>query len=277
MLVGSRITPIRESPKLTEFICAWYSRINLIDWMINPTTIGTDCMASAQPDSEFLRYLVDQGFEPGDRLPSLTDLSAEIGVSVGKLREQLEVARTLGLVEASPRRGITRTEYDFAPAVRISLLTALALNRHYFDDFSGLRVHLETAYWDEAVALLTPEDHAHLRDLVATATAKLHQQRIQIPYLEHRELHLAIFRRLNNPFVVGLLESYWDAYEAVELNTYADFYYLQQVWAYHSRIVDAITAGDADLGKQLLIEHMQLLSQRGISIETRLHDMPMVA
>jgi DNA-binding FadR family transcriptional regulator len=220
-------------------------------------------------DSELLRYVVEEGFEPGDRLPSLTDLSVQIGISVGKLREQLEVARMLGLVEASPRRGITRTAYSFLPAVRLSLLTALMLDRGYFDDFSALRVHLEIAYWDEAVALLTPEDHTRLRDLVTCAQAKLSQQRIQIPSPEHRELHLTIFRRLNNPFVVGLLEAYWDAYEAVELNTYADIHYLQQVWDYHTRIVDAIEAGDVALGKKLLAEHMRLLSHRGISIESR--------
>ena len=89
---------------------------------------------------------------------------------------------------------------------------------------------------------------------------------------EHRELHLSIFRRLNNPFVVGLLEAYWDAYEAVELNTYADIAYLEQVWDYHERMVEAIAAGDAAHSKQLLIEHMQLLSQRGISIESRQRD-----
>ncbi|MCC6168145.1 MAG: FadR family transcriptional regulator [Caldilineaceae bacterium] len=234
-------------------------------------------MSSAALDSEFLCYVVEQGFEPGDRLPSLADLSAQIGISVGKLREQLEVARTLGLVEASPRRGITRTAYSFLPAVRLSLLTALMLDRSYFDDFSALRVHLETAYWDEAVALLTPEDHAQLRSLVAGAQAKLSQQRIQIPSPEHRELHLTIFRRLNNPFVVGLLEAYWDAYEAVELNTYADIHYLQQVWDYHARIVAAIEAGDIVLGKQLLVEHMQLLSHRGISIESRQSELTVVA
>ncbi len=234
-------------------------------------------MIARQLDSELLSYVINQGFKAGDRLPSLTDLSQEIGVSVGKLREQLEVARMLGLVEASPRRGITRTEYSFLPPVRLSLLTALAMDRQAFDLFSGLRVHLETAYWDEAVALLTPEDHEHLQQLVTAAKAKLHQQRVQIPFLEHRELHLSIFRRLNNPFVVGLLEAYWDAYEAVELNTYADFYYLQQVWDYHERIVEAIVRGDAAQGKQLLIEHMQLLSQRGISIETRLPEPQVVA
>ncbi|RIK45168.1 MAG: hypothetical protein DCC57_16900, partial [Chloroflexi bacterium] len=167
--------------------------------------------------------------------------------------------------------------YSFLPAVRLSLLTALMLDRSYFDDFSALRVHLETAYWDEAVALLTPEDRAHLRGLVAAAQAKLSQQRIQIPSPEHRELHLTIFRRLNNPFVVGLLEAYWDAYEAVELNTYADIHYLQQVWDYHARIVDAIEAGDIALGKRLLVEHMQLLSHRGISIESRQSELAVVA
>jgi len=228
-------------------------------------------MLAKQLDSDLLSYVIDRGFEVGDRLPSLTDLSDEIGISVGKLREQLEVARMLGLVEASPRRGITRTEYSFLPPVRLSLLTALAMDRHAFDLFSGLRIHLETAYWDEAVALLTPEDHEHLRNLIASAKSKLHQQRIQIPSPEHRELHLSIFRRLNNPFVVGLLEAYWDAYEAVELNTYADIAYLEQVWDYHERMVEAIAAGKSAYGKQLLIEHMQLLSQRGISIESRQH------
>jgi DNA-binding FadR family transcriptional regulator len=227
-------------------------------------------MQDFRVESEFLSYLVRQGFAPGERLPSLVELSNEIGISVGKLREQLEVARMLGLVEASPRRGIVRTEYSFRPPVRLSLLTALALDRHAFDQFSGLRVHLETAYWDEAVGMLTEADMEHLRGLVALAFAKLDQPRIQIPYAEHRELHLTIFRRLNNPYVVGLLEAYWDAYEAVELNTYADYHYLREVWEYHGRIVEAICTGDVALGKQLLIEHMQLLSKRGIPLESSL-------
>jgi DNA-binding FadR family transcriptional regulator len=224
-------------------------------------------MIETRVDSEFLRYLIEREFCPGDRLPSLAELSREIGISVGKLREQLEVARMLGLVEASPRRGITRTEYSFTPPVRLSLMVALALNVAYFNAFSELRVHLETAYWDEAVALLTDDDKACLRSLVSAAMDKLSQQRIQIPYVEHRQLHLTVFRRLDNPFVVGLLETYWDAYEAVELNTYADLPYLKEVWDYHARIVDAIVDGNSALGKQLLIEHMQLLSKRGISIE----------
>jgi hypothetical protein len=57
---------------------------------------------------------------------------------------------------------------------------------------------------------------------------------------------------------VGLLEAYWDAYEAVELNTYADYAYLQEVWRYHERIVEAIChRRGCRRASAWLIEHMQ--------------------
>ena len=79
-------------------------------------------------------------------------------------------------------------------------MVALAIDPCYFDAFSSLRGHLETSYWDEAVVLLTDADTAHLRALVAAAWDKLRQTRIQIPFQEHRELHLTIFRRAQQPF-----------------------------------------------------------------------------
>ena len=224
-------------------------------------------MVLSRLDSDFLRYLLVDGHTPGDRLPSLNEISTVTGMSVGKLREQFEVARALGLVDASPRRGIVRTGYDFLPAVRLSLLVALTIDPGYFAAFSGLRAHLETAYWDEAVVLLTDADKERLRELVRSAWEKLGLPRIQIPFQEHRELHLAIYRRLDNPFVLGLLEAYWDGYEAVELNTFADLGYLQAVWRYHDAIVEAICAGEVAEGKRLLTEHMQLLNARGAPME----------
>ena len=225
-------------------------------------------MSQFRLESDFLRYLLAQGCTPGSRLPSLNQISHEIGVSVGKLREQLEAARVLGLIEASPRRGIHYTGYDFLPAVRQSLMVGLSLNRHLFDGYSALRGHLEIAFWDEAVSQLTSDDLIRLRKLVATAWAKLQQERIQIPHAEHRAFHMTIFQRLDNLFVTGLLEAYWDAYEAVELNTYADYRYLTAVWRYHEQIAEAIAVGAFEEARQLHIAHMQLLGSRGTSLES---------
>ncbi|MBX2999206.1 MAG: FadR family transcriptional regulator [Caldilineaceae bacterium] len=222
-------------------------------------------MILSQIESDFLRYLITHGCEAGTRLPALSQISEELKISVGKLREQLEVARALGLVDARPRRGLECNEYSFQPAVFQSLIFALNLDRSLFHAYSTLRCQLEIAFWEEAVSRLTIDDKAELLALVDAAWAKLKQERIQIPHAEHRAFHLTIFRRLENPFVSGLLEAYWDAYEAVDLNTYADYTYLTAVWQYHQQIAEAIAHEAYSEARQLHQDHMLLLNTRGVS------------
>jgi DNA-binding FadR family transcriptional regulator len=210
--------------------------------------------------SEFLSYLASHP-EAENKLPPLKDLSRELGIGVAALREQLEVARSLGLVEVKPGTGMRRKPYSFAPAVLKSLDYAIALNKDHFIAFADLRQHVETAYWHEAVKLLAPEDHETLKELLARAWEKLRGNPIEIPHPEHRELHLAIYRRLENPFVTGLLQSYWDAYETVGLNFFTDYDYLTQVWTYHQQMVDSICNNDVEAGYKALTEHTDLIHQ----------------
>ncbi|HEX9838410.1 MAG TPA: FCD domain-containing protein [Anaerolineales bacterium] len=212
--------------------------------------------------SEFLRYLALHD-EAQNKLPSLSDLSQELGVSVASLREQLEVARALGLVEVRPRLGTRRRAYSFTPAVRQSLRYALALNDEHFRKYSELRNHVEFAFWYEAVKKLSSEDKAKLRTIVARAWEKLRRAQIQVPHEEHRNLHLLVYSRLENPFVTGILEAYWDAYESVGLNVFTGGYdYLQEVWKYHERMVEAICNGNFEAGYEALVKHTDLLYHR---------------
>ena len=213
--------------------------------------------------SEFLRYLARHEEINGQGLPTLKELSREFGVSIASLREQLEVARALGLVEVKPRTGTKRLPYSFTPAVRQSLRYALALDNEHFQKFSELRNHIEGAYWYEAVQLLTEEDKQELQNLLARAKEKLNGNSIKIPHEEHRQLHMVIYQRLENPFVIGLLEAYWDAYEAVGLNVFTGgLSYLEQVWEYHTQMVDAICNEDYDAGYKAFIQHADLLYHR---------------
>lgn len=213
--------------------------------------------------SEFMRYLANYEETAGQALPALTELSRELGVSVASLREQLEVARAMGLVEVRPRTGTRRLPYTFGPAVRQSLRYALALSDSHFQKYSELRNRIEAAYWPEAVQKLNDDDRRELQAIVARAREKLSSSPIQVPHEEHRNLHLLIFRRLDNPFVTGLLEAYWDAYEAVGLNRFmGGFEYLQEVWQYHARMVDAIIEGNYEAGYEALVKHTDLLFHR---------------
>ncbi len=211
--------------------------------------------------NEFLRYLSQSG-AAGDRLPSLEALGEELGLSKGKLREQMEVARCLGLIEVRPHTGIRRAEYAFAPALSASLGYALATDSSLFDQFGELRIKVELAFLKEAAARLVGEDHDVLRDLIARARSKLATPPVRIPHEEHRQLHLTIYSRLGNPFVIGLLQAYWDMYEAEGLSLYADLAYLQKVWDYHELMVEAIRRGDFAAAERALLDHTRLLRHR---------------
>ena len=215
------------------------------------------------PDlSEFLRYLASHD-EAERGLPTLSELSRMLGIGVAALREQLEVARALGLVEVKPRMGTRRREYSFTPAVRQSLGYALALDNGHFRKYAELRKHVESAFWHEAVRTLTEDDKQELQRLVARAWEKLRGTPIQVPHEEHRNLHLKIYSRLENPFVTGILEAYWEAYEAVGLNVFAGGYeYLEEVWQYHQKMVEAICEGNFGAGSEALVTHTDLLYQR---------------
>lgn len=216
------------------------------------------------PDiSEFLRYLAAHE-EAESGLPTLNELSVELGISVASLREQLEVARALGLVEVKPGRGGTRRRsYSFTPAVRQSLGYALALNDDHFRRYSDLRNHIEGAYWYEAVEKLTEEDKNELKTIITRALEKLRRTPIQVPHEEHRNMHLLIYSRLENPFVTGILEAYWEAYEAVGLNVFAGGYdYLQEVWHYHQVMIESICNGNYKAGYEALVTHTDLLYHR---------------
>lgn len=104
-------------------------------------------------ESEFFNYLITSivdGGDETDRLPSLTALSTalskELGGSVARLREQLEVAKALGFVEVRPRTGIRRLPYSFTPAIWQSLSFAITIKPDLFMSFAVLRRQVELAF-----------------------------------------------------------------------------------------------------------------------------------
>ncbi|HLB63662.1 MAG TPA: FCD domain-containing protein [Anaerolineales bacterium] len=212
--------------------------------------------------SEFLNYLAQAGLPAGERLPPLPEMARKLGVSVGKLREQLEVARALGLVEVRPKTGIRALPFSAFPGLWVSLRYALSSDPAAFEQFEALRHHVEASFFHEAVLLLQPIDLRHLERLVSKAWERLRGEPIQIPHAEHRELHLAIYSRLNNPFVHGILEAYWEAYETAGLNVYSDYAYLHEVWTYHERVVTGIANGNYDNAYSALVEHTGLVRNR---------------
>jgi DNA-binding FadR family transcriptional regulator len=212
--------------------------------------------------SIFMQYLSTLSESNGAKIPSLIELSQILGVSVASLREQMEVARIMGLIEVKPRTGIQKVPYSFSKSVLINLTYALINDPSSFDAYSDLRKHIESAYWKEAVSLLSTEDVDGLFTIINVAFNKLHAKPPQIPHEEHKRFHLSMYKKLNNIFVTGILEAYWQAYEDVGLDVYTDLQYLEQVWLYHQKTVESIAKGELDSGYKSFAEHMEMISKR---------------
>ncbi|MBN1889404.1 MAG: FadR family transcriptional regulator [Thermoflexales bacterium] len=213
-----------------------------------------------------LQHIVDKDMavngEDLTKLPPMDDLARQMRVSRGKLREELVVAQAYGVVEMRPGDGTYVLPYDFYAAIRTAVLYGIALDRKNFDRFYRLRVQLEVAFWDEAVRNLGPEEYQELDAVLVQAQRKLTGPQAEIPHTEHRRFHLLIFSQLQNEFVQGLLEAYWDAYEAVGLNLYFDYSYYKEMWSKHQAITDAIKAQRYEGGKDILVNHFTLLEGR---------------
>ncbi len=213
-----------------------------------------------------LDYLIDKAKDPNSPIPAIQKLSSELGVSAACLREQMELAKNLGIISTQPRNGIEILPYQFKPAVEKSLYYAINLDQKYFHQYSELRNHLERVYFIKAAQELDKNSLNELKKYVVQAYSKLKGFPVQIPHQEHRNYHLTFFRPLKNVFLMGLLESYWDMYEQVGLDLYNNLDYLIKVWDFHQRIVEEIETGDYQKAEKLLIEHMELIDMRNKKI-----------
>jgi DNA-binding FadR family transcriptional regulator len=209
--------------------------------------------------SVFLKYLAKQACSGNERLPSLTALSHELGISVASLREQLEIARVLGFVEIRPKTGIKWLPYDFAPSIMLSSAYAIEISSTYFDQYRDLRNHLEAVYFYEAVSLLRKNDIEQMFKIIDSAEAKIGRTPPITPHREHRDWHLLLFSHIENIFLDGILSVYWEIYENQGYAYVSDPVYLRNVWFYHRKITEQLALTNYSDAYQIFLEHKDLI------------------
>ena len=208
--------------------------------------------------SPVLKYIAD-ATRQDKPVPSISELSAQLGISKASVREQLEVPKQLGFVEVRTRTGIQKQDFSLTRPLTLSMTYGLRVNPELFQEYASLRRKLEIAYWYEACALLEKSHIQELQKLEERANWKINQRPIVIPTVEHRRFHLTIYRPLNNRVLNSVLETYWDLYEASQINYYRDHEYLESVWSYHRQMLDAIVSKAYEKGYEALMTHFDLM------------------
>lgn len=208
--------------------------------------------------SPVLKFIAD-ATRQDEPIPSISELSSQLGISTASVREQLEVPKELGFIEVRTRTGIQKHDFCLTRPLSLSMSYGLRVDPELFQEYASLRRQLEIAYWYEACSLLEKSQIEELRSLEEKANWKINQNPVLIPTPEHRNFHLTIYRPLNNRVLNSVLETYWDLYETSRIQYYRNQEYLESVWSYHRQMLDAIVSKAYEKGFEALVTHFELI------------------
>lgn len=220
---------------------------------------------------ELRERIISGNLQEGDLLPPLDELIREFQVSRPSLREALRILETEGLIAV--RRGNVGGAVVHAPSksgTAYSLGLLLQYERVSLSDLAGAVAEIEpvcarhAAERSDRKATLIP----HLRALVERQNA-LVENESEFTRVG-REFHDAVIEGCGNDtlrLVAGALAGLWSSQEVdwADAVTGSDQYpapaLRTEVVKTHSRLVDAIEAGDADMSAELARSHSRASQQ----------------
>ncbi|MFB9151407.1 FadR/GntR family transcriptional regulator [Roseovarius ramblicola] len=224
-------------------------------------------------------WVVDEGLQPGDRLPGETDLIARFGMSKGTVREAMRILEAQGIIKTRTGPG----GGSFVHEVSRQRAKALLGNYFYFKnltigDIYQLRLALEPELSASLAGKLgedvLQELEANIAEYSEPATT-LEEEREQ--HVASLRFHAILAEQSENPllgfaidFMVNLL---------TDLTVYRRLYsppnreLWQQGRDHQQYLVKALRVGDAERARAVMTDHMKtawaLMRQQEVEMRKR--------
>lgn len=227
---------------------------------------------------ELRDILLDEGYLPGDPLPSEGRLIERFGCSRSSIREALKQLQTLGLVEI--RRGIGTyvgplTVDPLFDAIAVGTVLRSRVNSDAFLELLETRIALDMGMADVICAHFQGNPDDELDSIVAEMinAARSDTSFTKQDRLFHQRLQAAI----GNQFASDLVTNFWEVFASLGL----DDRFGRQVPALevadsHRALLDAAYAGDAEAYRSAVERHYrgsraqaQLFSEAQTDLERR--------
>jgi DNA-binding FadR family transcriptional regulator len=209
------------------------------------------------------QWVVEEGWEPGQRLPSETALIARFGMAKGTIREAIRLLEAQGLVRSrtGPGGGV------FVHQVSEARASALLGNYFYFvrpsiDDIYQLRAALEPELAASLAGRLSEAHLARLEAAIAEAAAPAQSDEEEAQrHAASLGFHAALAEMSGNPllrFVIRFLAELLSEVTVVRgLHSGTDPALWQSGQDYQTRLVAALRAGDAATARAVMAAHMR--------------------
>lgn len=168
-------------------------------------------------------------------------IASELRVSRTPIREAFKLLENEGLIDYVPNRGCF----------------AKGFTRRDIEDIYAVRKALEVLSVEWAVERITPQQIEELQeqsDLMEFYTGRKDGKKV----LEiNSDFHGVIYNATGSRFMAQVLRSYKDYIEQTRKVLYYEKEYLEEIFAEHKEILEAIKARDAARAKEAMAKHLE--------------------
>ncbi|WP_191490092.1 FadR/GntR family transcriptional regulator [Pseudomonas sp. FEN] len=213
------------------------------------------------------KLIAEEGFGPGDVLPSQRDLALRLGVSRASLREALSSLSALGVISVQPGKGVfVQAPVDLAPAGGLAWPFAAQASP---EDIFQLRYALEGFAAGLAAVTLTADELDALQDNVEALRVELKAGDFEAAARLDFDFHRRILLASGNQAMVGILSATAELFLESQKLPFIRAERAMETWQEHRKILRALARRASGPAQKAMQEHVRNAALRtGIAFVT---------
>ncbi|EXF91910.1 GntR family transcriptional regulator [Pseudomonas fluorescens HK44] len=213
------------------------------------------------------KLIAEQGFGPGDVLPSQRDLALQLGVSRASLREALSSLSALGVISVQPGKGVFVQAVEPSPAMS-GVSWPFAAQASPVDIFQ-LRYALEGFAAGLAAVTLSADELDALEDNVAAMRDELRAGDFDAAARLDFEFHRRILLASGNQAMLSILTASAELFLESQKLPFIRAERAMETWQEHRKILRALARRASGAAQKAMQEHVRNAALRtGISFVT---------
>lgn len=211
------------------------------------------------------KLIVDEGFGPGDALPSQRDLALQLGVSRASLREALSSLSALGMISVQPGKGVFVQAPVEAPRSESAPGWPFAAQASPVDIFQ-LRYALEGFAAGLAAVTLSADELDMLQDNVEAMRRELKVGDFDAAARLDFEFHRRILLASGNQAMLSILTASADIFLESQKLPFIRAERAMETWQEHRKILRSLARRASGAAQKAMQEHVRNAALRtGIS------------
>ncbi|MBU6960494.1 FadR family transcriptional regulator [Pseudomonas sp. CVAP len=213
------------------------------------------------------KLITEQGFGPGDVLPSQRDLALQLGVSRASLREALSSLSALGVISVQPGKGVFVQAVEPSPAVS-GVSWPFAAQASPVDIFQ-LRYALEGFAAGLAAVTLSADELDALEDNVTAMRDELRAGDFDAAARLDFEFHRRMLLASGNQAMLSILTASAELFLESQKLPFIRAERAMETWQEHRKILRALARRSSGAAQKAMQEHVRNAALRtGISFVT---------